>query len=77
MDYDALIRASPAIFCAAFIAVLFIQSGLDKLMDWGGNLEFLTGHFAKTFLSPMVPMMLATINLMEIATGLLAAVGVI
>ena len=77
MDYDSIIKGLPAVLCAAFVAVLFIQSGLDKAFDWGGNLGFLKEHFAKTFLSPMVPLMLATITLMEIATGVLAAVGVV
>ena len=65
----------PSLFAALFVAILFIQSGLDKVFDWKGNLEWLTGHFSKTFLAGMVPMMLATITLMELATGLAAAAG--
>ncbi|HMS09463.1 MAG TPA: hypothetical protein PKE66_08275 [Pyrinomonadaceae bacterium] len=67
----------PSLFAALFVAILFLQSGLDKVFDWKGNLEWLTGHFSKTFLSGMVPMMLATITLMELATGLGAAVGIV
>ncbi len=67
----------PALIAAVFVAILFIQSGLDKVFDWKGNLEWLTGHFSKTFLAGMVPMMLGTITLLEIATGIAAAVGVI
>jgi len=67
----------PSLFAALFVAILFIQSGLDKVFDWKGNLEWLTGHFSKTFLAGMVPMMLATITLMELATGLAAAAGII
>lgn len=59
------------------VSILFIQSGLDKVFDWKGNLEWLAGHFSRTFLSGLVPMMLATITVMELATGLLAAVGII
>lgn len=59
------------------VAVLFIQSGLDKVFDWKGNLEWLTGHFSKTFLAPMVPLLLATITVMELAAGILAAVGIV
>jgi hypothetical protein len=77
MQFDQILRNLPALFAAAFVAVLFIQSGLDKVLDWKGNLEWLTGHFSKTFLAGMVPMMLATITVMELATGLLAAAGVI
>ena len=65
------------LFAALFVAILFIQSGLDKVLDWKGNLEWLTGHFSKTFLAGMVPMMLGTITVMELATGFLSAAGIV
>jgi hypothetical protein len=74
---EQIIRNLPALFGALFVAVLFIQSGLDKVFDWKGNAAWLTGHFSKTFLAPMVAMMLATITVMELATGLLSAAGII
>lgn len=77
MQIDEIGRHLPALFAAVFIAILFIQSGLDKVFDWKGNLEWLTGHFSKTFLAGMVPMMLATVTAMETAAGLLAAIGII
>ena len=77
MQIDQIAKNLPALLCALFVAILFIQSGLDKIFDWKGNLSWLTGHFSKTFLAKMVPMMLGTITLMELATGLLAAAGII
>ena len=77
MMIDLLLRNLPAIFAALLVAILFIQSGLDKVFDWKGNVEWLTGHFSKTFLAPMVPVMLATITVMELATGFLSAAGII
>jgi len=77
MSFAAILGNFPALIAAAFVAILFIQSGLDKVFDWKGNLGWLTGHFSKTVLAGMVPMMLATITLMEIATGILATVGII
>ncbi len=74
---DLVLKEAPALFAALFVAILFIQSGLDKVFDWKGNLEWLTGHFSKTFLAGMVPMMLGTITLMEIVTGLAAAAGIV
>lgn len=67
----------PALLGAVLLAVLFIQSGLDKVFDWKGNLEWLTGHFSKTFLGGFVPVLLATITVSEIATGFLSAAGII
>jgi hypothetical protein len=74
---DQILKNLPALFAALLVAILFIQSGLDKVFDWKGNLEFITGHFSKTFLAPTVPMMLATITVMELATGFLSAAGII
>ncbi len=76
MNLDFVFKNLPALFAAALVAILFIQSALDKVFDWKGNLEWLTGHFSKTFLAPMVPMMLATITVMELTAGLLAAAGI-
>jgi hypothetical protein len=77
MNTNELLKNLPALFCALFVAILFIQSGLDKVFDWKGNLAWLTGHFSKTPLAGMVPMMLATITAMELATGVLAAAGIV
>ena len=77
MTLEEIGKNLPALFGALLVAVLFIQSGLDKVFDWKGNLEWLTGHFSKTFLRGTVPPMLATITLMELATGFLSAVGII
>jgi hypothetical protein len=76
MTLDEIGRNLPALFGALFVAILFIQSGLDKVLDWKGNLEWLTGHFSKTFLNGTVPPMLATITFMELATGILSLVGI-
>src|SRR5687767_13471675 len=77
MDLDVILKNLPALFAALLVAILFIQSGLDKVFDWKGKLSFLTGHFSKTFLAPMVPVMLATITVMELVTGVLSAFGVV
>ena len=77
MQLNELIRQLPAIFGALLVAILFLQSGLDKVFDWKGNLDWLTGHFAKTFMGRMVPLLLATITVMELAAGITAAVGLV
>lgn len=77
MHLDELIKNLPALFGALLLAILFIQSGLDKIFDWEGNLGWLTGHFEKTFVGGMVPIMLWTITAGELATGFLSAAGII
>lgn len=77
MTIEEIGRNLPALLGALLVAILFIQSGLDKVFDWKGNLEWLTGHFSKTFLGGMVPALLATITVSEIATGFLSAIGII
>jgi uncharacterized membrane protein YphA (DoxX/SURF4 family) len=59
----------------ALLAILFLQSGIDKVVDRRGNLEWLTGHFAKSPLAAMVPALLLILTVLEIAAGALAAVG--
>jgi hypothetical protein len=62
-------------FASAFLAILFLQSGIDKVVDRRGNIEWLTGHFAKSPLAGMVPLLVTAITILEIATGVLSAVG--
>ena len=77
MTIEAIGKNLPALFGALFVGILFVQSGLDKVFDWKGNLEWLNGHFSKTFLSKMVAPMLATITVMEVVTGVLSFVGIV
>jgi uncharacterized membrane protein YphA (DoxX/SURF4 family) len=60
---------------AAFTAVLFVQSGLDKVFNWKGEKDFYTQHFAKSILKGLVPVLLPVITLVELAAGLLCAIG--
>jgi hypothetical protein len=71
MHLEDIAKHLPVLFMALLVSILFVQSGLDKVLDWKGNVDWLNGHFSKTFLGGMVPMMLATITLMELATGAL------
>ena len=77
METNDLIKNVPVLLAALLVAILFIQSGLDKVLDWKGNVEWLTGHFSKTLLAGMVPVMLAQITLIELAAGLMSAAGIV
>jgi len=63
------------IFSAAFLAILFLQSGVDKVVDRRGNLEWLKGHFAKSPLAGVVPALVTAITILELAAGVLNGVG--
>jgi len=56
-------------------AILFLQSGLDKVTDYQGNLGWLKGHFSKTVFKGMVPMLLIAITILEISSGLFSLGG--
>lgn len=60
---------------SAFLAILFLQSGIDKIVDYRGNLEWLKGHFAKSSLAGFVPVLLIGLTLLEITAGALSAIG--
>jgi len=63
------------IFASAFLAILFLQSGIDKIIDRRGNLEWLTGHFSKSPVAGIVPALLICITILEIAAGALSGIG--
>jgi uncharacterized membrane protein YphA (DoxX/SURF4 family) len=63
------------IFASAFLAILFLQSGIDKIVDRRGNFEWLKEHFAKSPLAGMVPALLICITILEVAGGALSAIG--
>ena len=60
---------------SAFLAILFLQSGIDKIVDRQGNLSWLSGHFSKSPLAGMVPLMFAVLTIIELAAGILSGVG--
>jgi len=63
------------ILVSAFLAILFLQSGIDKIVDRRGNLEFLQGHFAKSPLAGMVPLLVTLITILEMLAGVFSAIG--
>lgn len=60
---------------SAFLAVLFLQSGLDKVFDRAGNRAYLDQHFAKSPLAPTVGPMFLTVTILEVTAGVLSGLG--
>jgi hypothetical protein len=76
-NFHTLIGATHVmqVLASAFLAILFLQSGIDKVVDRRGNLEWLKGHFAKSPLAGFVPMMVSLITVLELVAGGLSALG--
>src|SRR5262249_19153881 len=63
------------IFASAFLAILFLQSGIDKVVDRRGNFGWLKAHLSKSSLSGLFPALLAVITILDVPAGVLSAVG--
>ena len=64
------------IFIAIFLFIAFFQSGLDKVIDRKGNLDFLKAHFSDTPLIKIIPIMLLILTFLEIIGSLMLGYGV-
>lgn len=60
-----------------FLTITFLQSGIDKIIDWNGNVSWLKDHFKDTFLGKMVPFSVGIILVIELLAGLICIVGII
>lgn len=65
----------PILLILLFTIITFLQSGLDKITDWKGNVGWLKEHFGNTFLGRMVPLLVITILILEVLVGLMAIGG--
>jgi len=63
------------ILVSAFLAILFLQSGIDKVVDRRGKREDLDRHFAKSPLAGTVGPMFAVITILEVSAGALSGMG--
>jgi hypothetical protein len=72
---DALLICRLAV--CAFFCICLLQSGFDKIFDWKGNLDWLTGHFSKTIFRSQVPLMLGTVALIEVVAGFACGIAVV
>jgi hypothetical protein len=63
------------ILVSVFLAILFLQSGIDKIVDRQGNLDWLKGHFAKSPLAGVVPLLFVILAILEVSAGVLSGLG--
>ena len=70
----------PLVLCqiliAFFLSIAFIQSGIDKIMDREGNLEFLKVHFSNSFLKKIISPLLSILTILELLGGAMLVYGI-
>ena len=59
-----------------FLTVTFLQSGVDKVTDWKGNLSFIKDHFKNSPLKNSVALLLAVVLVLELLAGAFMFVGI-
>jgi len=74
--YKVAMSYTAELLILAFLAITFLQSGIDKIADWKGNVYFLNGHFSKTLFKNIVPQLLVLVLIFEIVIGVLSVVGI-
>ena len=80
MDFnnmDFIIDQIPLIFVLAFLSIVFIQSALDKIFNWKGNLEFTASTLTSKFPPRLVRFALLNVLLLEFAGGFGSLGGVV
>ncbi|MDO1512921.1 DoxX family protein [Maribacter confluentis] len=71
-----ILEHATEILLLLFMSITFLQSGLDKITDWSGNISWLKDHFAKTPLKNIVPFMVGTVLITEVVAGFLCLAGI-
>lgn len=61
----------------AWMTILFLQSGVDKILDYKGNLAYFKDHFKNSLFAGIVVILLPVITLLEVASGVLCAIGTV
>ena len=62
---------------STFLATIYLQSGIDKIVDRQGNLDFMDEHFSGTILAGSFHYGLTTVTVTELLAGALSATGVV
>lgn len=73
---ERILGNATEILLLLFLIITFLQSGIDKVFDWKGNLSWLKGHFADTPFKNMVPILLGTVLFFEVIAGTLCTLGI-
>ena len=67
---------STIVLTLLFLVITFLQSGIDKITDWKGNVAFISDHFKNSPLKNMVPLLLGILLVLEILASFLMITGI-
>ncbi|WP_299675408.1 DoxX family protein [uncultured Dokdonia sp.] len=73
---DFLLSNITEVLILVFIIITFLQSGLDKIFDWKGQIAWLNGHFKDTFLGSIVPLLVGVLVVLDLLASVLAGIGI-
>lgn len=73
---ESILNYATEILLLLFLIITFLQSGLDKMLDWNGNISWLKSHFSDTFLKNMVLLLITIILVIEMVAAILCIVGI-
>ncbi|CAI8304971.1 MAG: Uncharacterised protein [Flavobacterium sp. SCGC AAA160-P02] len=59
-----------------FLIVTFLQSGIDKVVDWKGNVSFIKEHFKNSPLQKSVPALLGIVLILELIASICMVLGI-
>ena len=65
------------LFVLAFFFIVFIQSGVDKIFDYKGNLSFLNDLLKIYFSPPLITFSLILVTIFELISGILCLIGIV
>src|SRR5690606_8877579 len=74
---SAAVPTLVALLAGPLLAITLLQSGLDKVFDFKGNLGWMVPHFAKSPRAGAVPALLGILTVLERASGALCGVGAV
>ena len=57
------------------MSILFLQSGIDKALNYKGNLAYFNDYFKNSILAKFPFLLLPIITIMEIISGILCLIG--
>tara|TARA_R110002073_G_scaffold123234_1_gene266753 strand:+ start:46326 stop:46721 length:396 start_codon:yes stop_codon:yes gene_type:complete len=73
---EILTKHPAEILILLFLIVTFLQSGIDKLTDWKGNVSFIKDHFKGSLLKNNVPLLLSIVLITELVASLFMVYGI-